>query len=132
MVKNINLEINFILLFLIFIAFCTGIFSSYRLGHYKPDQLEEGRVYVYRGQDNKNNILFLSEHIHLEIPTDITTNPNPSSDQDTSPIDYDELSLYRGQCFSTDIKDGDLVKKHTQDRGVVGVRKIEKEELSKS
>lgn len=115
--------------------------ASFRYGHYKPDKLdlfiEENRVYTFRGYDPVTSILFLVEHIHLEIPIQESqveiSGFQPSTQQiptNYEPVDFEEASLYRGEVFSENLTPGEtVIAVAREDRSgevIIGVERYQK------
>lgn len=137
----VGTENPFIFLFIFLITFYLFGRSSFRYGHYKPDKLEpfieEDRVYIFRGYDPTTNILFLVEHIHLEIPKQdpIQTEipgfaPAQQVPTEFEPVDFEEAALYRGKVFSEDLVEGEIVIAITKEdkfgKKIIGVERYRK------
>lgn len=86
------------------------------IGETTPQNLVEGKEYIFIGADNQKGWLFLEEHIHNDAVMPNINIPNTSLDGtfNQSPMalpeeDYDLPGIYRGEMFNFGITPGTKV-----------------------
>lgn len=107
---------------LIDVFFCLCFFGFYIAGSdfskSTTQKIEIGQMYKYYGCNEKDRVLFMSVHIHENVPIDLNpdntfTGPLSATKTQTETIDYDQYGVYSGLLFE-DISPGDIVEGHIE------------------